>query len=148
MIDVKTIAKYLIQQYEQESGSVMDEMKLHKLLYFAQRESFVILGKPLFLEKFEAWKYGPVMPCLRKAHLVCQDQSIKSIDSEYIPVLVDTLRRYSKMDSWTLSNISHGETCWQKAKDKEVGFAPVEIEISDIEYDAQLIKYRRAICSM
>lgn len=33
MIDVRTAAKYLIQRYEQESGSTMDELKLHKLLY-------------------------------------------------------------------------------------------------------------------
>lgn len=144
MIDVRTAAKYLIQRYEQESGSTMDEMKLHKLLYFTQRESFVLLEKPMFLDKFEAWKYGPVMRCLRKAHWECQVQPV--MDSEYIPVLEDTLRRYAWMDSWTLSNISHGETCWQKAKDKEVGSYPVEIETSDIEYDAKIIKYRRFMC--
>lgn len=147
MIDVRTAAKYLIQRYEQKSGSVMDEMKLHKLLYFTQRESFVLLGKPMFLDKFEAWKYGPVMRCLRKAHWQYQVQSVLPIDSEYIPVLEDTLKRYGAMDSWTLSNISHGETCWQKAKDKEIGASPVEIETSDIEYDARVIKYRRFMCS-
>lgn len=147
MIDVRTAAKYLIHRYEQESGSLMDEMKLHKLLYFTQRESFVLLGKPMFLDKFEAWKYGPVMRCLRKADWECHAQSVLSVDSEYIPVLEDTLRRYAQMDSWTLSNISHGETCWQKAKDKEVGPYPVEIETSDIESDARVIKYRRFIYS-
>ena len=145
MIDVKTAAKYLIRRYEQESGSVMDEMKLHKLLYFTQRESFILLGKPMFLEKFGAWKYGPVMRCLRNAHWECGAHL--PVDSEYIPVLEDTLRRYAQMDSWTLSNISHGETCWQKAKDKEVGSFPVEIETSDIEFDARAIKYRRFMCS-
>lgn len=147
MIDVRTAAKYLIQRYEQESGSVMDEMKLHKLLYFTQRESFVLLGKPMFPDKFEAWKYGPVMRCLRKAHWECQVPSVLPADSEYILVLEDTLRRYAAMDSWSLSNISHGETSWQKAKDKEVGSSPVEIETSDIEYDAKVIKYRRFMCS-
>lgn len=147
MIDVRTAAKYLIQRYEQESSSRMDEMKLHKLLYFTQRESFVLLGKPMFPDKFEAWKYGPVMRCLRKAHWEYQAQSVLSADSEYIPVLEDTLKRYAPMDSWTLSNISHGETCWQKAKDKEVGSYPVEIETSDIEYDAKIIKYRRVMCA-
>lgn len=147
MIDVRTAAKYLIQRYKQESGSTMDEMKLHKLLYFTQRESFVLLGKPMFPDKFEAWKYGPVMRCLRKAHWEYQIPSVLPADSEYIPVLEDTLRRYAAMDSWTLSNISHGETSWQKAKDKEVGSSPVEIETSDIEYDARAIKYRRFMCA-
>ena len=146
MIDVRTAAKYLIDRYEQESGNTLDEMKLHKLLYFTQRESFVLLGKPMFLDKFEAWKYGPVMRCLRQAHWKSQAQSVLPEDSEYFQVLEDTLRRYASMDSWTLSNISHGETCWQKAKDKEVGSTPVAIETSDIEYDAKIIKYRRYVC--
>lgn len=123
----------------------MDEMKLHKLLYFTQRESFVLLGKPMFADKFEAWKYGPVMRCLRKSHWQYDEQSVLPVDSEYIPVLEDTLRRYAAMASWTLSNISHGETCWQKAKNKEVGYSPAEIETSDIEYDARVIRYRRLI---
>ncbi len=147
MIDVRTAAKYLIQRYKQESDSAMDEMKLHKLLYFTQRESFVLLGKPMFPDKFEAWKYGPVMRCLRKAHWESQVPSALPADSEYIPVLEDTLKRYAAMDSWSLSNISHGETSWQKAKDKEVGSSPVEIETSDIEYDARAIKYRRFMCA-
>lgn len=146
MIDVRTAAKYLVQRYEQETDTLMDEMKLHKLLYFAQRESFVLLGKPMFLEKFEAWKYGPVMRSLRKTHWESQPQPVLAVDSEYIPVLEDTLRRYAVMDSWTLSNISHGETCWQKAKKKEFGSSPVEIETSDIEYDAKVIRYRRFVC--
>ena len=146
MIDVRIAAKSLIHRYKEESGRTMDEMKLHKLLYFTQRESFILLGKPMFPEQFEAWKYGPVMRCLRKAHWESKIQSVLSKDSEYIPVLEDTLRRYALMDSWTLSNISHGETCWQKAKDKEVCSTPVAIETSDIEYDAKVIKYRRFIC--
>lgn len=95
MIDVRIAAKYLIHLYEEESGRTMDEMKLHKLLYFTQRESFILLGKPMFPEQFEAWKYGPVMRCLRKAHWESKIQSVLSKDSEYIPVLEDTLRRYA-----------------------------------------------------
>lgn len=147
MIDVRAAAKYLIHRYEEESGCAMDEMKLHKLLYFTQRESFILLGKPMFLDQFEAWKYGPVVRCIRKTHWESEPQSVLPEDSEYIPVLEDTLRRYASMDSWTLSNISHGETCWQKAKDKEVGPTPATIETSDIEYDAKVIKYRRFMCA-
>ena len=51
MIDVRIAAKYLIHLYEEESGRTMDEMKLHKLLYFTQRESFILLGKPMFPER-------------------------------------------------------------------------------------------------
>ena len=62
------IASYICLRYKQEFGVRIDEMKLHKLLYFAQRESMIQLGKPLFKNCFEAWKYGPVMVSIRQKY--------------------------------------------------------------------------------
>ena len=44
MDSIVDIAKYLIDRYKMVSkeDNIIDEMKLHKLLYFAQRESFAI----------------------------------------------------------------------------------------------------------
>ena len=39
----------------------LDQMKLVKLVYIAQGLGLAI-GKPLFEERIEAWKYGPVIP--------------------------------------------------------------------------------------
>lgn len=50
------------------SGSVIDEMKLHKLLYLTQRESLAITGQPLFEEEFEGWKYAPVCREVRSCY--------------------------------------------------------------------------------
>ena len=43
-------------------------MKLHKLLYFTQRESIIQTDEPIFQEEFEAWKYGPVMTGIRRMY--------------------------------------------------------------------------------
>lgn len=40
---------------EISNGKNLEEMKLHKLLYFVQRESLAITGNPLFAEPFEGW---------------------------------------------------------------------------------------------
>ena len=40
-------------------------MKLHKLLYFTQRESLAITGEAMFVETFEGWKFGPVSRLVR-----------------------------------------------------------------------------------
>ncbi len=37
MIDVIKIASYIYKRYEDETNTEIDEMKLHKLLYFSQR---------------------------------------------------------------------------------------------------------------
>ena len=40
------VAAYIVAKYKEMTHETLDEMKLHKLLYFTQRESFAILGKP------------------------------------------------------------------------------------------------------
>ena len=61
MLDVIKVASYIFERYKAQEKTKIDEMKLHKLLYFAQRECFIQKNEPLFPDRFEAWKYGPVM---------------------------------------------------------------------------------------
>ena len=39
MEELRQIASYICMRYQKEFGRGIDEMKLHKLLYFVQRES-------------------------------------------------------------------------------------------------------------
>ena len=41
MVSVNTAASYIYEKYKSEFGTTIDEMKLHKLLYFAQRDSII-----------------------------------------------------------------------------------------------------------
>lgn len=45
-----------------KAGKPISNMKLQKLLYFAQGHSLSIRGKELIKEDCEAWDYGPVFP--------------------------------------------------------------------------------------
>lgn len=149
MIDIFIAAKYVAQRYRSTFGQCLDEMKLHKLLYFAQRESFVMFDQPMFTSQFEAWKYGPVMRCLR-GRLWDTDEDILEAHPEilyYVPAFDKVFDLYAGKSSWTLSSVSHGESCWQKAKDRERGSHPVEIMTEDIRQDAATIKLRRLLYS-
>ena len=44
MEDVVKIASYICDRYQKEFGTRIDEMKLHKLLYFTQRECIAQTG--------------------------------------------------------------------------------------------------------
>lgn len=149
MIDIFIAAKYVAQRYRKFFGHPLDEMKLHKLLYFAQRESFVMFGHPMFSSQFEAWKYGPVMRCLH-GHFWDTDEDLLTIHPDmlyFLPAFDNVFELYAGKSSWTLSSVSHNESCWQKAKDKETGFSPVEILTDDIRQDADAIKLRRLLYS-
>ena len=42
------VAKALDDMYFERYGVCMDEMKMHKLMYFSQRESLMSCNEPLF----------------------------------------------------------------------------------------------------
>ena len=65
MTNVLDVAKYISQLYKQLFNEAIDEMKLHKLLYYSQRQCLTEFNKPLFNDNFEAWAYGPVIPIVR-----------------------------------------------------------------------------------
>ena len=55
MIGILQVASYIYKRYMDDFGVRIDEMKLHKLLYFTQRECLIQKGEPMFEAQFEAW---------------------------------------------------------------------------------------------
>ena len=52
MEKILNVAKYIVDTYKKISGTSIDEMKLHKLLYFTQRENLAITGQAMFQAKY------------------------------------------------------------------------------------------------
>lgn len=63
MHDLRAIANYFIGKAI-EDGVEISPMKLQKLLFFAYGIFLTIKGEPLFSERFEAWRWGPVISSL------------------------------------------------------------------------------------
>ncbi len=147
MENLMNVAAYICNRYESEYGTRIDEMKLHKLLYFAQRESFIQNNEPLFNNVFYGWKYGPILKEIRSAY---RDNTFE----KSIPVAVITrissimdkvFEEYADKDSWSLSRLTHGEISW---KNSRVGLSDgengnVAIRMEDIAMDANRVRKRR-----
>lgn len=151
MEQVLKVASYICQRYLAAFGHRIDEMKLHKLLYFTQRECIVQKGEPMFDEKFKAWRYGPVILAIRQHYkddtldVGLSDEAI----AKYKMVFDKVFEHYARKSSWSLSTLSHGELSWQKARK---GLLPqdaydVDMQVSDIYKDAERIKIRRFLLS-
>lgn len=54
------IAQAFVERGIQE-GRFVTQMKLQKMVYFAHGYHLAKYGEPLITEKFEAWKFGPVV---------------------------------------------------------------------------------------
>ena len=151
MENVMNIAAYVSNKYLSTYGQRIDVMKLHKLLYFAQRESLIQTGEPLFDAVFYGWKYGPVLKEVRNAY---RDGSIdgliqNDITEESSSILDSVFKEYAGKDSWSLSRLTHGEISW---KNSRVGIPETDnsdrpMQIDDIRADADRIKNRREMLS-
>ena len=47
-----------------EERMPVTQMKVQKMVYFAHGYHLVKYGEPLIIERFEAWKFGPVVPSI------------------------------------------------------------------------------------
>lgn len=145
------VAQFIFDEYKNMSGSSIDEMKLHKLLYLSQRECLALFGQPLFNETFEGWKYGPVSRDVRVEYtedgMACPTSQI-SMEAAYI--VRNILFQYGIYESWELSKLTHKEKSWLKSR---VGLLSEEngnrmISIDDIREDAEKVRPYDSIWDM
>ena len=140
MIDA---AKYIIDRYQEQTGILIDEMKLHKLLYFAQREAFALTGEPLFEGDFEGWFHGPVCREVRNAYIDGEFYAdTEEVSEKCAYILNNVIVEYGHYESWYLSELSHKEISWKNArkglKKNQRGSRLLSLE--DIREDARKVR--------
>ena len=141
------VAKFLNDLYRAENGTDMDQMRMHKMMYLAQRESLMYSKKPLFEGSFQGWKYGPVLVEVRGEY-VSGDMfrsAAGELSKEAEDLLSSVYQRYNKLSSWKLSSLSHGELSWKCAREglaAEDNGAAV-LKMADMRVDAARELLRR-----
>ena len=58
MLSAHEIAKYFVSLVDEEAGDSISNLKLQKLLYYAQGFSLAFFDRPLFSESIKAWASG------------------------------------------------------------------------------------------
>ncbi len=147
MITVNKVASYIYKRYLKEFNDEISEMKLHKLLYFTQRESIIRKGVPMFGEAFLAWRYGPVLADIRNnyANRQFDDMPSKEFIQDNLDIFDFVFCYYAPKDAWSLSRLTHGEYSWQHARGSLLPSQScnIPLAIEDIRKDAERIKLRR-----
>jgi uncharacterized phage-associated protein len=63
MATAAAVSRHLVHLASADpEGEGMTPLRLHKLLYYCQGWHLAWYGRPLFAERIEAWRYGPVVP--------------------------------------------------------------------------------------
>ena len=117
MATAHDVAKYILEVH-----GPMSAMKLEKLVYYSQAWSLVWDERPMFSERIEAWRNGPVVPDLYDVHRgeyaiqVWPHGDTSNIDQVAKDTIDVVLEYYGKHNAQTLSDITHAEEPWQIAR--------------------------------
>lgn len=119
----------------EEGAEYISNLKLQKLLYYAQGCFLAVTDKPLFSDDIVAWQHGPVVECVYHEYKANGANGIHFTDdfdfSEFtdkenalLKEVYDTFGQYS---AWKLRNMTHAETPWLTTEQSKV-IAPEKIK--------------------
>lgn len=120
MATVSDVAYAFLQIDEQnDECDGLSNLKLQKLVYYAQGFYLAIKDTPLFEEEIEAWAHGPVVPELYheykeygKNSIDIEKGEIKNISSDEYDLIDEVYGVFGQYSAWKLRNLTHEETPW------------------------------------
>lgn len=151
MVTALTVGNSILEKAQEEHQDITP-MKLQKLIYCLYKEYYKTTGRALFDERFEAWKYGPVLRSVYDAFKKYGANSIKEFAEEpdgsvYVVNQASSSKfknsfdkiweKYSDYDGIVLSSFTHkANTAWRKAIDKNAVYLSDEDIASEEDYVA------------
>lgn len=113
------IAKAFLKLSQPEVGDSITNLKLQKLLYYAQGFYLAIYGKPLFKENILAWEHGPVVrevydeySHLSASTIPVPNESIVLTQKEK-DLILNVWKVYGQFSAWRLREMTHNESPWK-----------------------------------
>jgi uncharacterized phage-associated protein len=131
------VAKYFLS-VEGDEGEISN-LKLQKLVYYAQGFSLALLDEPLFDEPIEAWMHGPVVASLYHRYSHHGSSAIPApakFDATVFSraqrrLLDDVYEVYGQYSAWKLRQLTHEEDPWKD--NYEEGVSSKEIPADEME---------------
>lgn len=128
-------------------------MKLQKMLYFVYRDYLKKTNKVIFNDRFETWKYGPVIPevyevfrkyrakPIKKFYYEPDEKTVLGVDFSKAPIFEDVFNnvwnKCKELSGTQLSSLTHKDgSAWKKAYDnKKIYLSDEDILKEDISIE-------------
>lgn len=139
------VGNYLID-FSHRVGDPLSNLKLQKLLYYAQAWYLALYDRPLCPEPIEAWVHGPAVPSVYGTFKESAWQPIP-ISPKVVPVfhgkikkhLEEIMEKYGTQTPYFLEMLTHQEEPWLKARGR---IPPDEPSHAVITHDSMKNFYR------
>lgn len=122
MANVSDVAKYFLEKDIKADGeNGISNLKLQKLVYYAQGFSLALFENALFDEKIEAWQHGPVTPSLYREYSANNGNIIPHVENPdfnpgftgaQVELLDEVFEVFGQFSAWKLRDMTHEEKPW------------------------------------
>ncbi len=117
------VADYFLSLVDEESGDSISNLKLQKLVYYAQGLHLACYDAPLFSEDILAWAHGPVVRELYDRYKSFgsnplppnTDMDFDKYDGETQGFLDEIYQMFGQYSAWKLREMTHQEAPWVEA---------------------------------
>lgn len=139
-LGVQDVARYFLAK--QRDGDISN-LKLQKLVYYAQGMSFAVRGRPLWSDRrvnhhIKAWDHGPVVPLVYHEYKEwdfkpiprVRDLDDSTYDDQSRQILDMVFQSFGRLSATRLRDMTHAEAPWLEAHERSQGERD-DNEISD-----------------
>ncbi len=138
MVSAKNVSE-LFLTWAKQNGDLITNLKMQKLLYYAQAWHLVNFNRRLFDDRIEAWELGPVIPKIYGEYKKYRGNPIpykisgneeKPFSERQVQFLKQFFNVFSSLSSTALVNMTHNETPWKDnfGKGKNTEIPPSEMK--------------------
>lgn len=128
MKNINKIADYFIFLSDPDIGDSMTNLKLQKLLYYAQSFHLVLFGEPLFEDEIKNWEHGPVVPNIYQQYKdfggdtipIPNEVDLDALNQNEKELLKDVYNVYGQFSAWKLRDMTHAEDPWKNTNRNDV----------------------------
>lgn len=118
-ITASDFSRYLIFKSSLD-GKPVTNLKLQKLLYYAQGWYLAFYRKQLFADRIEAWVHGPVVPEVFREYRDFRWSPLPALEATVSAEIADhadqVLSSYGNFDAFQLERMTHSESPWLEAR--------------------------------
>jgi uncharacterized phage-associated protein len=144
MISCFDVARYFLAQVDEDAGDSLTNLKLQKLVYYAQGFHLAFYDEALFPERIEGWTHGPVVPDLYHALKQFGSEPVKldwevdpdKYSPEVLGLLDEVYSVYGQFSAVRLRNITHQEPPWMETPNGET----ISLELMKDYFKTQITK--------
>lgn len=148
-ISARQASDYLIA-FSREVGDPLTNLKLQKLLFYAQGWFLGLYNRPLFDERIEAWPHGPVVPPIYGAFKkwgwspIGEETALIELSKDVKIHLDEVMQVFGGFTAYTLEQMTHNEKPWIDARGS---LLPDEPSTSIISQESMRAHFRQIAIS-